>query len=334
MKQILLALLATLCFLSLSWSTQAQPARRAHRGIIVADTGCVVRAMEPYGGSSEGCANYAQVVNLYKVEFPFARVYCMVIPTAVAFYCPDTARVWTDDEKVAIQHIHSQLLPGVKPVSLIPVLEAHVDEPIYARTDHHWMPLGAYYAAAELARVARLPFADLSHYDRHVIHDFVGTMYRFSHDQSIKNAPEDFVYYTPRDVSYETTAVVYTLSKNRQYVVRQSEPKTVDFFRDYPDGSAAAYSTFMGGDTNTTSITTSTKNGRRLMILKDSYGNALPGYLFGSFEEIHVVDCRYFKQNMREFVSEHGITDILFANNLIHASSPKTSQSYERYLDQ
>ena len=323
-----------ICFASFVWGASAQPARRAYRGIIVADTGSVVRAMEPYGGSSEGCANYAQVVNLYKVEFPFARVYCMVIPTAVAFYCPDTARAWTDDEKAAIQHIHSQLLPGVKPINLIPVLEAHVDEPIYARTDHHWMPLGAYYAAQELARVARLPFADLSQYDRHVIHGFVGTMHRFSRDRSVKEAPEDFVYYVPRDVSYEATAVVYTLSKNRQYVVGQSEPKAVDFFRDYPDGSAAAYCTFMGGDTNTTSVTTSTKNGRRLMILKDSYGNALPGYLFESFEEIHVVDCRYFKQNMREFVSEHGITDILFANNLIHASSPKTSQSYEHYLAQ
>ena len=135
-------------------------------------------------------------------------------------------------------------------------------------------------------------------------------------------------------MSYEATAVVYTLSKNRQYVVGQSEPKAVDFFRDYPDGSAAAYCTFMGGDTNTTSVTTSTKNGRRLMILKDSYGNALPSNLFSSFEEIHVVDCRYFLQNMVDFVKDHAITDILFANNLIHASAVKTTEAYERYLTQ
>ena len=70
------------------------------------------------------------------------------------------------------------------------------------------------------------------------------------------------------------------------------------------------------------------------MILKDSYGNALPGYLFSSFEEIFVVDCRYFTENIRKFVTGHQITDILFANNLIHASSKKTTLSYENYLVQ
>ena len=47
-----------------------------------------------------------------------------------------------------------------------------------------------------------------------------------------------------------------------------------------------------------------------------------------------MVDCRYFLQNMIDFVNAHGITDILFANNLIHASAPKTTQAYERYLTQ
>jgi hypothetical protein len=37
---------------------------------------------------------------------------------------------------------------------------------------------------------------------------------------------------------------------------------------------------------------------------------------------------------MVEFVKAHAITDILFANNLIHASAPKTVQAYERYLTQ
>jgi len=70
------------------------------------------------------------------------------------------------------------------------------------------------------------------------------------------------------------------------------------------------------------------------MILKDSYCNALPGYLFGSFEEIHVVDCRYFTKNIIRYVDDNAITDILFANNLIHASMEKTHESYEKYLVQ
>ena len=37
---------------------------------------------------------------------------------------------------------------------------------------------------------------------------------------------------------------------------------------------------------------------------------------------------------MKKYVEDHKITDILFANNLIHASMAKTSQAYERYLTQ
>ena len=46
------------------------------------------------------------------------------------------------------------------------------------------------------------------------------------------------------------------------------------------------------------------------------------------------MDCRYFLQNIKAFVNSHGITDILFANNLIHASMAKTREAYERYLIQ
>ena len=62
------------------------------------------------------------------------------------------------------------------------------------------------------------------------------------------------------------------------------------------------------------------------MIIKDSYGNALPGYLFGSFEDIYVVDFRYFTKNIVQYVKDNQITDILFANNLQHAYARSTAR--------
>ena len=49
---------------------------------------------------------------------------------------------------------------------------------------------------------------------------------------------------------------------------------------------------------------------------------------------ITAIGVSYFLQNMVDFVNKHAITDILFANNLIHASMEKTCQAYERYLTQ
>jgi hypothetical protein len=81
-------------------------------------------------------------------------------------------------------------------------------------------------------------------------------------------------------------------------------------------------------------VRTATDNGRRLIIIKDSFGNALPGYLFYSFEEIHVLDYRYFNRNLKDYVSEHGITDILLANNISFACNPKAVNAYKRFLEQ
>ena len=329
---------------TLAVSPDNLPARRVRNGIIIVDTGATVRAIEPFKPGKDNGAGWAFAVSKYAQTFPDVQVYSMVIPNAVAYYCPDTATTWTSQERPAIEAIHRLLDQRVKAVDIYPVLLEHTAEPIYSRTDHHWSPLGAYYAAQEFARVAGVPFMPLEEYERHVVRDYVGSMYNFSHDKAVKQAPEEFVYYVPQGVDYQASRVVYKrVTKRvrhgrRRYTthsyLQESPQEEYEFFRDYADGSSAAYCTFMGGDNNTTSVRTSTPGGRRLLILKDSYGNALPGYLFGSFEEIHVVDCRYFTRNIGDFIQRHGITDILFANNLIHASMPRTAEAYQQYLRQ
>ena len=337
MKRLLLIFLLLTTTISLM---TAQNVRRARRGIILVDTGMVVRAIEPYRGNPDNGIGYADVINRYKQTFPHVNVYCMVIPNAVAFYCPDSVQSWTCAERPAINDILSRLSADVHAVDIYDTLQAHASEPIYSRTDHHWAPLGAYYAAKHFAQVGGLDFKDLTAYEPRTIRNYVGSMYTFSRDKAVKDAPEDFVYYVPRDSDFTATHITYKRQSKKvgrrrwKRFLTASEPEPFSFFRNYEDGDGNAYCTFMGGDTNTTSITTAIRNNRRLLILKDSYGNALPPYLFSSFEEIHVVDCRYFLQNMVDFVNSHAITDILFANNLIHASMAKTSQAYERYLTQ
>ena len=149
----------------------------------------------------------------------------------------------------------------------------------------------------------------------------------------MKNAPEDFVYYTPLGVDYTTTYVNMTVTDGLR-VTGESKPYNGPFFYKYKDGSGGAYCTFMGGDMKLTTVRTSTKNGRRLIILKDSFGNAIPGWLFFSFEEIHVIDSRYFKRNMVDYVRTNHITDILFANNIFKAYSSHTYGNYTRFLTQ
>ena len=120
-------------------------AKIANAGIIIVGKGENVRALMAYGGSSKGCVGYAKAANKYKEVFGNkVNVYCMVIPTAAEFYCPDKAKKLTNPQLPTIRNVVAHLAPDVKPVDVYTTLGKHANEDIYLRTDHHWAPLGGY----------------------------------------------------------------------------------------------------------------------------------------------------------------------------------------------
>lgn len=312
--------------------TAKTPYRRARRGIFVVGSGKNVRAFETFGGTLASAAAYARAVNRYKETFPQVNIWVMPIPTACAYYTPDAGAGIAKSTHGFIRELFANLSEGINGIDIYPALAEHVAEPIYSRTDHHWSPLGAYYAAEAFAGAAGLDFQPIEMFDTITVPGYVGTMYRFSGSAAVKNAPEDFVYYVPRNQPVEVTYVRYTLDKARRKVIDCTEPYQAGFF--IPMQGVATYSTFMGGDSKLTKIVTGAANGRRLVILKDSFGNALPPFLFSAFEQIHVIDCRYFTQNIKEYIADNSITDILFANNVTHASTARTYDMYITYLNQ
>lgn len=308
-------------------------AKVANAGIIIVGSGEKVRALMAYGGTAKGGGAYVSAVNAYAEAFPGVNVYAMPVPTATEFYLPEKAAKCSNPQRPTLVNIHNTLSPSAKFVDVYSALAGHVDEDIYLRTDHHWAPLGGYYAARQLAHVAGVPFRDLSSYEPRVVHRFVGSMYGYSKDISVKNAPEDFVYHIPVGVDYTTTYVTYNVNKNYE-VTSESKPYTGRYFHQYKDGSGAAYLTFMGGDQHLVKVRTSTPGSRRLLVIKDSYGNTLPGYLFFSFNEIHVVDFRYFTRNMKKYVADNGITDIVIAFNIFNAYGSAAPSKIKRFLTQ
>jgi hypothetical protein len=274
------------------------------------------------------------MVNRYQSVFgPEVQVYCLLIPTAIEFYCPEKARSRVKSQRETIDTAYSLLDSCVVAIDAYSNIAKHTNEDIYLRTDHHWAPLGAYYAAEAIAKAAGVPFKDLSHYEQRVVKRYVGSMFRYSGDISVKRSPEDFVYHIPQGVEYNTTYISYIVDEN--FNVTGSYPPIQDrYFYQFNDGSGGAYCTFMGGDNKITQVRTATNNGRRMLLLKDSFGNAIPGYLFFSFEEIHIVDARYFTRNIVEYVKQNGITDLIFGNNVTFATSAVTINAYGNFLTQ
>lgn len=311
-----------------------EKAKIANHGIVLVGSEPNVRALMSYKGGPTACNAYAAMANRYQRELgEGVQVYCMLIPTAVEFYCPEKAKSRMKSQRETIDNAYAALDSCIIAVDAYSNIAKHTDEDIYLRTDHHWAPRGAYYAAEAFAKAAGVPFNDLTHYDEKVVKRYVGSMYRYSKDISVKRSPEDFVYYTPRDIEYQTTYINYVVDENYA-VTGSSGPIPGEYFFKFKDGSGGAYCTFMGGDNKITQVRTSVDNGRRMLLLKDSYGNAVPGYLFYSFEEIHVVDARYFTENIKQYVAKHKITDLVFGNNIAFASSGSTINFYKKFLTQ
>ena len=305
---------------------------RGKSGIIVAkDSLGVVRAMQQYTGKPASGRNYADKVSEYarRLKDDNVRVYSLLAPTQGEFYLPESVST-QGAEQASIETIYSYLDPLVTPVMVCDTLRAHAGEDIYSHTDHHWAPLGAFYAAKVFAEKAGVRFRPLSDYTRAEVKDYVGSMYKFSGDPAVKNSPETFVYYMPPE-GYETESITYKVTNNK--TVGESEPKKVSFFRKYDDGAGGAYCTFMGGDRCTVKVTnTGGTPGRRVLIVKDSFGNAMAPALFGSFEEVHVADFRYFPHGLLDYIRKNGITDLIFVNTLRIGTAPNTANRFETLM--
>ena len=286
-------------------------------GIMIVGSGKNVRALECYGGSFSYGKSYAEFINKYKKELgQYVNVYSMNIPTAFAFYCPDKYKDDYGDTLDNINNIRSYL-DGVADVDVYSALKKHTDEYIYSRTDHHWQPLGAYYAAQEFAKVSQVPFDELSTYEKVVEDDFVGTLYGFSgYNSELADNPDTFTYYKPHN---NNDLEVYYYSPD----FTDKSVRSTLFFKAYE--KINLYSTFLGTDHQIAEIKTQCDNGRTLVIFKDSFGNALVPFLTGSYSKIYVVDLRYFTPNAIEFCQNVGATDVLFATCMFTCTSDKAN---------
>ncbi|MCM1335423.1 MAG: DHHW family protein [Bacteroides sp.] len=276
------------------------------------------RGISLFGGGAGTV--YAETLNRLHAELgDEVTVYSMVVPTAGEYYLPDKYDAYNASHAAFIDKINAQLDPAVVPVDAVTALAAHTDEEIYTRTDHHWQPLGAYYAVEAFTAAAGVPFAPLERYERVVVDGYIGTMYTYTESALILNDPEQFVYYKP---SNDYTTYYYDTAYNFDYEFPLFVAQPVE----------SSYSTFMGGDRKIVRIETDVKNGRKLLIFKDSYGNAEIPFLTSSFEEIYVCDMRWFDLNPAEFIKEQGITDLLATMCSFSATGPN-AESFAAKLD-
>lgn len=214
------------------------------------------------------------------------------------------------DEYKITEDIIKSLPEDFYVVDLIKVLKEKSNEYIYYRTDHHWTTKGAYYGYKALSNaLGYKPYSENKFKIEKVSEDFLGTIYRKANLYTGK--PDSIYKYTfPEDVQYKITI--------------NESMETESLYDESYLNKTDKYSYFLGGDYGVVNIKTSIKNGKSIVIIKDSYANSLLPFLSLHYEKIVLIDTRYFRESIPEYIKNINVDDILFAFNIQNFSQFKT----------
>lgn len=225
-------------------------------------------------------------------------VYFSLLPSKVSVWShllPDGAP--NDDEGQYITR--GAALQGPKWLDANTTLNTHKDEPIYYRTDHHWTSLGAYYAYAALMEgMDRTPKV-LSEFTPTVVSDqFLGTTFSSSGVRWLE--PDTIEFYVPQDAASVTNYFDGTPTEGQLYDMSKLEEKD-------------KYSAFLGGNKPLTVVKSNVapEGAPKLMLIRDSYADSMAPFLCYHFSEIHLVDPRYYKTSMAQYVKDNAIDEVL-----------------------
>lgn len=284
---------------------------QSYSGSMLIINGCVY----PMGGGSPKMSKYfSKMVSEYAHQLEGeTRVFSAVAPLSSAFIPVEKYKHYNTQNKNTLNAIGTSLTNGAIFCDVFGEMNKHASEKMYFSTDHHWKPIGAYYAYVAFCKAAGFEPVPLEKMEKRTKYNFLGTLYQHTLDLSVKNNPDTMEYYIP---NVATTAVKYS-----EYGFDKPMKSKVFY---HSSSGGFTYSTFIGGDAPLMRINTNVKNGKKAIVIKNSYGNAFAVYLISHYEEIWVVDFRYSKQNLIEIIRKNKINDMIFAIGMYGAMSNGT----------
>lgn len=262
---------------------------------------------------------YIAMLNFYAQNLPDGiNLYSMLVPTQIEFETQLYGNV-SDSQKDAIEYIYENADPRITTIDAYSALEAHKGEYIYFRTDHHWTQLGAYYAYSAFLKAKGLAVPSLFEYTRYSQPDFFGSLYIQAERPDMD--PDTIIYYMKGE-NLSTKAFGY-----------QDDGSPVEYnsvlYWIPGAGETLSYRLFLGGDHALLDIPTNTKNGKTILILKDSYVNAFAPWLTENYEHILLIDPRSYHEGLQGVLEQYEPDDVLIMNYVMSTTFPTLIYSFQ-----
>lgn len=275
--------------------------KKESNGIYLGTNGFLIQEFIP--PTEEDLKEKMDAIHAFDQATPELQKYVMLVPTAAALYkdmLPKYAII--GDQETYLKKVQQLLHPDIRFIDVFPSLYAEREQPIFYKTDHHWTTQGAYVAYLELCKQMGLtPQKEEEFNIQQVTDEFYGSFYSKSGFRHVQ--PDRMELYLPKDQEkYSVTYVDEGKTSDSLYAMEQLQRKD-------------KYAVFLNGNHPLVQIKTANPNGRKLLVVKDSYANSLIPFLLKHFSEINVVDLRYYEEDLVSFVNEQGIQDMLLLYN-------------------
>ena len=271
---------------------------------------CGDYGVEYFDPDPTGSSAYAETVNKFAAKYPNIHVTCLLTPKCCAYHSPADYDDPHDNIASFIKSTYGMMDSSVTTVDCMGLMDQHAGEYMFYRTDHHWTSLGAYYASAAYCQANGLTPWTLDSYDTVVRTGYTGSLYMYGNHPAELTANPDYSVARFNHVGYSMVYYRDGVQYNGQAV----------------NGSVSDYAgMFLCGDQPLTVITTDNKNGKTLLVFKESYGNAFVPYMIDYYERIVVVDIREDVGSVSGIISQYGVTDALIINNCQAATSLRSN---------
>lgn len=177
-----------------------------------------------------------------------------------------------------MKQIKDYLPSAIQIIDTYDAFRENSDEYIYYRNDHHWTTQGAKLAYEYY--MSTIGITPLDYQLDKVSDNFYGTSY---HQGPLAFQPYDEIYALP----HQNTKLLYEDGRITNSYYQTKSLNKVDQYRY-----------FLGGNDGRVDIQTQTHNGQSLLIIKDSYANCFIPFLDAHYENITVIDPRYFTHDL------------------------------------
>ena len=234
------------------------------------------------------------------------HVSCIVAPNAVKVL-EEKLPAFADpyDEEQYLEQIQEALPEGVWFDALNVLDSVHAVDPsrqLYYRTDHHWTTEAAFDVCAAWAKENGYGEMSPDQFNISTVTDsFEGTI---SSKLGIAGKADSIERWDPVD-AYDYYLVYNQSDDIRNTMYQDSFLHTKDKYAYFYGGNYGFIETKMP-DSNT---------GRRLLVIKDSYAHCFTPFTCGLFDEVDLLDPRYYNASIKELIDSRSYTDVLFLFN-------------------